>query len=191
MDVDGLGLGIGQGPEDDGSDTELTPSQNTSQNIVVDLRDFIGVNKWHGHRKYKDTRTWKQRVHRFNHAWASIIDDLVNEYIRWKYNSNSHSQPGANGWEFSIQVIDVYSSIHEATIYRDSETQATSALVQAGYLPASPVSPSVAVSLCTLELFYAVRLFKPNFSVEAFAKTACYLRSVCNTDSFFFSLPLT
>lgn len=180
MDIDneGIGFNIGGTPDDDGSDTE--PS--SSQNIVVDLRDFIGITKWHGRRKYKDTRTWKQRIHRFNQAWASILDELVTEYVGWKYNSNTQSQPTSNGWEFSIQVIDIHSLSCEATIYRDSETKATSALVQAGYLPASPESPSIAVSLRTLELFYAARLFKPNFSVEAFAKTVCHLRSVRISD---------
>lgn len=177
MDIDGIGLNIA--PDDDGSDVEPSTS---SENIVVDLRDFIGISKWHGRRKYKDTRTWKQRIYRFNQAWASILDELVDEYIGWKYNQDSQSRPtssGANGWEFSIQVVDVYSLACDATIYRDSETKATSALVQAGYLPASPESPSVAVSLRTLELFYAARLFKPNFSVEAFAKTVSHLHSVC------------
>ena len=177
MDVDGIDLNISGPPDDDGSDAE----PNSSQNMVVDLRDFIGISKWHGSRKYKDTRTWSQRIHRFNHAWASILDELVSEYINWKYHPDSQPQPassGANGWEFSIQIIDIYSLTHEASIHRDSETKATSALVQAGYLPASPESPSVAVSLRTLELFYTIRLFKPNFSVEAFAKTVCHLRSV-------------
>ncbi|KAE9386543.1 hypothetical protein BT96DRAFT_960562 [Gymnopus androsaceus JB14] len=108
------------------------------------------------------------------------MDDLVSEYICWKYNPDSQPQPASdsvNGWEFSIQVINIYSLTHEATIYRDSETKAMSALVQSGYLPASPESLSVAVSLRTLELFYAARLFKPNFSVEAFAKTVSHLCS--------------
>lgn len=186
MDIDGIGFNIGGAPDDDGSDTEPT----SPQNIVVDLRDFIGVTKWHGRRKYKDTRTWKQRIQRFNQAWASILDELVNEYIGWKYNSVSQSQPAsssANGWEFSIQIIDIYSLDRETVIYRDSETKATSALVQAGYLPASPESPTIAVSLRTLELFYATRLFKPNFSVEAFAKTLSHLRSVCALVDFFYS----
>ncbi|KAF9076441.1 hypothetical protein BDP27DRAFT_1210207 [Rhodocollybia butyracea] len=138
----------------------------------------MGVNKWHGRRKYKDARTWKQRVQRFNDAWASIIDELVEQYICWKYSIPSQTaEPATTGWEFSIQIIDVYTLTREATVPRNSETKATSALVQAGYLPASPESPSIAVSLRTLELFYATRLFKPNFSVEAFAKTVCHLHS--------------
>lgn len=178
MNIDDFGpnLNAGEVPDNDDGDGE----SDTSQNIVVDLRDFIGVNKWHGRRKYRDTRTWKQRIQRFNDAWASIINELVDEYISWKYSSEP--SPGSpNSWEFSIRVIDIYTLTRQTTIYRNSETKATSALVRAGYLPGSPESPSVAVSLRTLELLYTIRLFKPNFSIEAFAKTVCHLHSVCNS----------
>ncbi|KAE9404798.1 hypothetical protein BT96DRAFT_973001 [Gymnopus androsaceus JB14] len=177
MDVDGLGFdfNVGGEPGDDDSDTEL----GSTQGIVVDLQDYIGINKWHGHRKYKDTRTWKQRINRFHDAWASILDELVVHYINWKYYPSSVPQSSATaGWEFSIPIVDVYSLARETTIHRNSETKATSALVSAGYLAASPESPSLAVSLRTLELFYAIRLFKPNFSVEAFAKTTCHLYAI-------------
>ncbi|KAF9071513.1 hypothetical protein BDP27DRAFT_1361685 [Rhodocollybia butyracea] len=136
MEIDdtGVGFNLGEASDNDSGDT------GTSRNIVVDLQDFIGVNKWHGRCKYKDTCTWKQHIQQFNDAWASIINELVDN---------------PNSWDFSIQVIDVYSPTRKTTIYRDSETKATSALVQAGYLPASPESPSIV----------------PNFSIEAFAKT--------------------
>ncbi|KAF9054922.1 hypothetical protein BDP27DRAFT_1242445 [Rhodocollybia butyracea] len=175
MEIDGIGSDINAGDTADGEDSSA--ELNSSRNVVVDLRDFIGVNKWHGRRKYKDARTWKQRIQRFNNAWASIITELVDEYICWKYNSKPSTCSPSDSWEFSIEIIDVHSLTRQTTIYRDSETKATSALVRAGYLPASPESPSVAVSLRTLELFYAMRLFKPNFSVEAFAKMVCYLHS--------------
>ncbi|KAF9072520.1 hypothetical protein BDP27DRAFT_1418138 [Rhodocollybia butyracea] len=172
MEIDGIGPDINAGDAANSKDSsaELSSSQN-----VVDLRDFIGVNKWHGRRKYKDAQTWKQHIQRFNNAWASIIDKLVDEYICWNYNSKPSTGSPSDSWEFSIEIIDIHSLTHQTTIYQDSETKTTSALVHAGYLPASPESPSIAVSLHMLELFYAMQLFKPNFSVEAFAKMVCYL----------------
>ncbi|KAF9074298.1 hypothetical protein BDP27DRAFT_1416595 [Rhodocollybia butyracea] len=167
MEIDGIGpdINAGDAANSEDSSAELSSSQN-----VVDLRDFIGVNKWHGRRKYKDAQTWKQHIQRFNNAWASIIDKLVDEYICWNYNSKPSTGSPSDSWEFSIEIIDIHSLTHQTTIYQDSETKTTSALVHAGYLPASPESPSIAVSLHMLELFYAMQLFKPNFSVEAFAK---------------------
>lgn len=185
MDVDGFGLdfSVGGEPDDNNSDTEV----RSSQSIVVDLRDYMSVNKWHGRRKRKDTRTWKQRINRFHNAWASILDELVDRYITWKYHPSSESSATA-GWEFSIPVVDIHSLTRSATIHRSDETKAASALVSAGYLAASPESPSLAVSIRTLELFHAIRLFKPNFSVEAFAKTTCYLYAVGNSFRRWFNL---
>ena len=36
-------------------------------------------------RWYKDTRTWRQRLHRSHVNWDSIMDDLVETYLRWKH----------------------------------------------------------------------------------------------------------
>ncbi|KAF9067575.1 hypothetical protein BDP27DRAFT_1534881 [Rhodocollybia butyracea] len=44
------------------------------------------------------------------------------------------------------------------------------ALVKAGFLGAMPQTPSLAISLRTLELLYTIHLFRPSFSVEAFTK---------------------
>lgn len=185
MEVDGVSfnLDIGAGPDDNDSDAETTTA---SQNIIVDIRDVIGFKRWRGQRKYKGP-SWKERLRRFNDAWGELIDELVDEFIRWKYStpqSPTSFPKESNGWEFSINVVDIHNLTREVTIHRDSDTKAAIALVRAGYLPASPVSPSFAVSLRTLELFYTLRLFKPNLSVEAFAKTVCHLYSLRNTISF-------
>ncbi|KAE9387174.1 hypothetical protein BT96DRAFT_1081007 [Gymnopus androsaceus JB14] len=71
-----------------------------------------------------------------------------------------------------FDVVNVYNLTRKVTIHRDKDTKAASALVRVGYLPVSPVSPSLAVSLRMLELFYTLCLFKPNLSVEAFAKAS-------------------
>ncbi|KAJ3926014.1 MAG: hypothetical protein NXY57DRAFT_1051549 [Lentinula lateritia] len=75
-------------------------------------------------------------------------------------------------------VVDIYTLERSTRITRDENTNSSKALVQAGYLGTSPEQPSLAVSLRTLELFYTLRLFKPNLSVEAFAKSICYLYSM-------------
>lgn len=184
MAVDAAGLDLGF--NSDHSDLEQTQT-DAVQNIIVDIRDVVGLRKWHGRHKYR-AQTWKQHIHRFNEAWAAIIDDLVKDYIHWKYGTSpptSQRQPPptaeSSEWDFTVEVLDVYTLDCEATVHRDSDTKATTALVQAGYLAASPVIPSFAVSLRTLELLRTIRLFKPNFSIEAFAKVTCHLYAVHNT----------
>ena len=52
------------------------------------------------------------------------------------------------------------------------------ALMSHGLLLNVPLLPSVALSLTTLELYRRLRLWKPSFSVEAFAKVVCDLYMV-------------
>ncbi|KAI5984616.1 hypothetical protein EDD15DRAFT_2390391 [Pisolithus albus] len=49
------------------------------------------------------------------------------------------------------------------------------ALVLAGYLSPTPISPTIAISISTLELYRLLRLRKPSFSVEAYTKVICDL----------------
>ncbi|KAJ3817842.1 hypothetical protein F5880DRAFT_1626200 [Lentinula raphanica] len=144
-----------------------------------DLRDYIHLSRWQGkgYRRYKDNRTWRQRIERANAAWEPLMEELTDSYIAWKYKSYTPSPPHPE-YEFSIDVVDIYTLNRSAIISRDAETSASKALLQAGYLGTSPEQPSLAVSLRTLELFYTLRLFKPNFSVEAFAKAICHQYSV-------------
>ena len=57
------------------------------------------------------------------------------------------------------------------------------ALVKNGYLGNTPMTPSLAISLKTLELFRRIRLRKSSFSAEAYAKVLCDLYSVCTYPS--------
>lgn len=105
---------------------------------------------------------------------------LVSGYLSWKYEPcppapASDSSP----YDFSIEVADIYTVQTIAQIPRSAEVESIAeALVLNGYLPTSPESPSFAVSIKTLELFRCIRLRKPSFSIEAFAKVLCDLYGV-------------
>ncbi|KAE9406005.1 hypothetical protein BT96DRAFT_751532, partial [Gymnopus androsaceus JB14] len=130
-----------------------------------------------GRRRYKDGRTWKHRIEQLNAAWGPLIEGLTDAYVGWKYGLNPPTA-ASESFSFNISIIDVHSLESEARIERNEETTASVALVQAGYLGTAPEQPSLAVSLRTLELYYTLRLFKPSFSIEAFAKVLCHLYSV-------------
>ena len=61
---------------------------------------------------------------------------------------------------------------------RSDEHPIAEALVLNGYLGTSPQSPSLAVSLKSLDLYHRIRLRKPSFSCEAFTKVVCDLYAV-------------
>lgn len=75
---------------------------------------------------------------------------------------------------FEITVIDLFDLSRTKTFSLGTAQTVSEALVANGYLGSSPIKPSLAISLRTLELFRCVRLFKSSFSIEAFAKLICH-----------------
>lgn len=81
-------------------------------------------------------------------------------------------------FSFDIDIFDIFSTSSQASVSSDSALSIAEALVSNGYLGSTPVMPSLAISLHTLELLRRIRLFKASFSLEAFAKLVCYYYSV-------------
>lgn len=135
---------------------------------------YIFSCRWTGRRKYKDGRTWKHRIEQLNAAWAPLIEELTDAYVGWRYGLTTPTAADES-FGFSINILDVYSLETEIPVQRSADIKANIALVHAGYLGTVPEQPSLAVSLRTLELYHTLRLFKPSFSIEAFAKAMCHL----------------
>ena len=123
--------------------------------------------------------------------WAPFLDDIALAFLRWKYPDNVESvdtTPPLSGdstmnettLEFEIETIDLYNLTTLVTITRSQDVTVSESLVRNGWLGASPINPSIAISLKTLELFRRLRLRKASLSVEAFAKVLCDLYSVCH-----------
>jgi hypothetical protein len=120
------------------------------------------------------------------------MSKLVSGYLSWKYapsplavNSPSvlpHAPAStpASPWDFSMPVINLYTLETTAYIHRGAEVESVAeALVLNGYLPTTPESPSLAVSLKTLELLRCIRIRKPSLSIQAFAKVISDQYGVC------------
>jgi hypothetical protein len=137
---------------------------------------------WQSYRKPKDNRTWHQCVTCQHEAWALIIDDLVKVYLQWKYPQQAAAgtdgadipSPHPSDYDFSADTVDIYDLATTVVIHRsaDSKSPAIDATTQ-GYLSPVPHSPSLLISIWTLELFRIIQLRKASFSVEAFAKVIC------------------
>ncbi|OJT11774.1 hypothetical protein TRAPUB_11681, partial [Trametes pubescens] len=76
-------------------------------------------------------------------------------------------------YNFDINVVDMYSLVRSAHIQRDTTQTTVIALAEQGYLASTPMSPTLAITFNTLEHFRLLRLRKPSFSLEAFAKVLC------------------
>jgi hypothetical protein len=82
-------------------------------------------------------------------------------------------------FNFTAEAVDLYSLTTSVHITRPpSSKSAAIDAVAHGYLSPIPISPSILVSIPTLELFRRIRLRKPSFSVEAFTKVICDMYSV-------------
>ncbi|KAF6754506.1 hypothetical protein DFP72DRAFT_1068533 [Ephemerocybe angulata] len=134
-------------------------------------------------RHYRDGRTWRNRRQRFDAQWGEHFEAMTSAYLRWRYPGpaeadksapDSSASPGSD-LNISIATVDLYTLLTEAVIPRRDDQVTAVALVEAGYLGNSPVNPSLAISLKTLDLFKIIRQRRPSFSFEAFAKVLCDL----------------
>ncbi|KAG2029491.1 hypothetical protein BDR03DRAFT_936832 [Suillus americanus] len=105
--------------------------------------------------------------------WETVPDDLRdNETFMLAVRDIVGTCP----FDFSINVINIYTLVTTANIHSAATIEtAAEALVLSGYLGATPHSPTIAISLSTLELYRRLRLRKPSLSIEAFAKVICDL----------------
>ncbi|KAI0786237.1 hypothetical protein C8Q75DRAFT_794249 [Abortiporus biennis] len=76
--------------------------------------------------------------------------------------------------EFCITVYNLWSLETQFTIWRHLQSLSPAIdFMRHGYLVKTPQSPTSAIAIRTLELFYHIQQRKPSFSVEAFAKVIC------------------
>lgn len=150
---------------------------------------------YHRWRQYNNKRTWRQRAeHRFAN-WEPVMPSVVAAYLQWKYPVPCTTPPQRStsplgtrsptpdenaGIILDICAINIYQLGQTRLRVQLADTSVSPSvdLAQHGYICNSPVSPSFAVSVKTLELYRRLRMRKPSFSAEAFAKVICDLHSV-------------
>jgi hypothetical protein len=160
------------------------------------------------HRVYHDTRTWRQRLERQQSNWNAIFPSLTAAFLQWKYPTTTlaphpptgscdtpeaHAPPLPTdspsphaidvdpiSYDFTIDCVDLYTLSTSIHVPRTASMTAAEALMVQGYLVTSPVDPTLAISLKTLELFRRLRCRKASLSVEAYAKVLCDLYAVSN-----------
>ncbi|KAG1780889.1 hypothetical protein EV702DRAFT_1193717 [Suillus placidus] len=153
-----------------------------NETFVCAIRDYTDA-PWIG-RRYKDSRTWRQRLRNPHANWATLIPSLVDAYLQWKSSTSHHCHCSmdelaycANEYDFTVNTIDIFTLELSASISQSADCLSPSvALMSRGYIGNTPHQPSFAVTIRTLKLFRLLRLRKPSLSVEAFAKVP-YRRS--------------
>jgi len=81
-------------------------------------------------------------------------------------------------YDFTMDCVDLYTLLTSINVPRTASVTVPEALMIQGYLATSPVDPTFAISIKTLELFRRLRCHKASLSVEAYAKVLCDLYAV-------------
>ncbi|KAF8335339.1 uncharacterized protein EI90DRAFT_3152974 [Cantharellus anzutake] len=90
-----------------------------------------------------------------------------------------HPEPPENLNSTHIYVIDIFDGRSYEYIPQDpDETSPTIALLRSGYIPPTPVNPTVAISIRSLELLHGLMRSSSNFSVQSFARLLADLHCV-------------
>ncbi|CDO69485.1 hypothetical protein BN946_scf184662.g5 [Trametes cinnabarina] len=164
-----------QGDFDDDNEWEdIDPDEHTEA-IIHAIRNIMAT--YSGIRRVRDKRMWRQRVLNAEKNWQAILPQLADAYLNWRYSPNAGLSPDQIDvdYEFTIKAINIYTMTSSLRVLRTLNQSACEALVRRGYLGNSPVNPSLAVSLKTLELLCNLKLVKPSFSFEAYAKLICLI----------------
>lgn len=125
-------------------------------------------------------------------AWGSVLDEVIKMYIAWKYPPLQHivPEPPAEAeqpdrdppqtYAYSVGVYDIFTLTERLTIQRSADSISPAIdLMRHGYLAKTPIRPTVAVAVATLQLLYRLRQCKPSYSIEAFTKVVCDYYNVC------------
>ena len=137
-------------------------------------------------------RTWAERRDALEDNWDSVLLEMSEAYLRWKYGSpalpedmTTDTGTRDSKYDFTIRVLDIFTLNRTALIKPSSRVRSgAAALVEYGFIGVTPLNPSRAIGIKTLELFRRIRLRKPSFSVEAFTKLLCDYYSVSSRGPF-------
>ncbi|KAG1800752.1 uncharacterized protein HD556DRAFT_1229992 [Suillus plorans] len=133
------------------------------------------LHRWAQHR-YQDKQTWRNRLDSLHANWAPLLAELTDTYLQWKALSSSHQDVISVDvdYSFTIPTIDIFTLNHEATIPHSADSiSVVDSLLRAGYLSPTPITPTIVISLRTLEHYRLLHNRKFSLSIEAFAKVLC------------------
>ncbi|KAH9910445.1 uncharacterized protein BXZ73DRAFT_108989 [Epithele typhae] len=161
-------MGIGEGDEDGWEAEDDSAPKDPAAEALRDLLNTRALN-----RKPADIRKWRQRLQVAHKKWTDLLPSITDAYLHWKHCGGSTSQEPSE-YDFDIEVIDIDSLSDSVRVPREADQTTSEALICSGYLGITPEQPGMAIALKTLEWLRIIRLVKPSFSMEAFAKLACY-----------------
>ncbi|KAG1844390.1 hypothetical protein F4604DRAFT_1884460 [Suillus subluteus] len=155
------------------------------------MGDFWNVSSWAQHPDY---RTRRNRTQRRTEAFDNQMPVLIHAYLDWHLvNSATGGQgffshctaaacqgtiPDINAGAIAIKVVDMFYTEKVPLTILTTDFFIASALFNQGVVPCSPISPSMGVTIESLNFYHIARQHNPHFSIQAYVKTMCDLQGV-------------
>lgn len=128
-----------------------------------------------------DHRTRQDQVEQRNVAFKEQLADNVEAYLKWFASlgdlgyANNQPPPSSRPLQdwYMVEEIDVFTIGKKKIPLREGDCSVSSALLHVGLVPCSPLTPTVAVTVRTLELFRNASLRCPHLAIQPFIKSLC------------------
>ncbi|KAH7903298.1 hypothetical protein BJ138DRAFT_1020872 [Hygrophoropsis aurantiaca] len=138
-----------------------------------DLYNSIDTLLSKGPTKRVDTRDRRDRLMKATVAWQEQYGELADAFLEYQHEPLSPLdtlEEPINEDTFAMEVIDVFS--------KRTSSRINACLIRQGCIRASPMLPTVAITIRTLELYRETHRVSPRLSIHAEAKKLCRLHNV-------------
>ncbi|OCH88551.1 hypothetical protein OBBRIDRAFT_734191 [Obba rivulosa] len=137
----------------------------------------LSINSRTSRKQRSDLRTRRERLRALHHNWEQQMDTLVDAYLQWRHPSiAANLSRDATAHETSTRPFHV-TAIFTNIPQRPGEF-ANISLLRLGLLGCTPVIPSVAISLETLELYHRLRRRHAQLGIQPMVRALCDVHNV-------------
>ncbi|TFK59430.1 hypothetical protein BDN72DRAFT_905854 [Pluteus cervinus] len=131
--------------------------------------------------KRSDLRDRSDRLQKDVNSWRTQLPILVPAYLRWKSQVTTRAETPNEDQpvrEWVLQTISVDQRAVRQFHHVQSTLYSNQALVEAGFLGASPDKPTLAFSFSVFELYRQLHRVCPRLSIQGFCKALDHLHHV-------------
>ncbi|CAK5271113.1 unnamed protein product, partial [Mycena citricolor] len=118
------------------------------------------------------------RVQDMLNAWDRHMPRLVDSYLAWAESRDKGevAVESGEGWPLLVLGLDESGTLHFS--HPSDSCGPNEALLQRGYLGASPDQPTIAFSIRTFEIYRQIHRVTPRFTIDSLARVLNHLHRV-------------
>ncbi|KAG2351046.1 hypothetical protein BDR07DRAFT_1502794 [Suillus spraguei] len=129
-----------------------------------------------GSRQQYDDHDHTNRIAEMAAAWASQYNDLTDAYLLHK-SETARPSTTEDLESFEVEVVNIFN--HSVWKIPQQSIHLNVSLMHCRCISASPIKPTVAITLRTLEVYCQTHQVCPRLSIHAEVKKLCHMHHVC------------